>query len=902
MKKSLISKIFTVLLVSVLLTGSWFGRGPVQSTFVQVIVEGTDVAVAGAAVQAVGGRVIATIDIIDAVVAQISPTAQQHLAQMPGIVRVTPDRQVMAAGQGKMPNVEFVKTIGVDEVWAAGNLGAGVTIAFLDSGLDTTFADLKHPTSGNADRVLAYYDVASDRVFTPPQLNRAPGDPNGHGTHVAGIVANRFYENQDAEFRGVAPAANLVAVRVLDETGVGSYANVLKGINWIVQNKDVYNIRVLNISMYAVPVAPYWADPYNRAVMAAWQAGIVVVTSAGNTGPDPLSIGVPGNTPYVITVGAFTDNRTPSDYSDDYMPSFSAAGPTLDAFVKPDVIAPGAHVESLMRTNSYLSRQYPDRRLNGHYFEMSGTSMSTAVVSGIVALMLSEDPTLTPDQVKFRLMQTARPQFAEGMGEAAYSIWQQGAGRVWAADAVFTDIPGVANRGMDIAADLAGTVHYQGWTTFDPETNEFKILGGGYESWADGYTTWSGGYTSWADGYESWADVTNWSGGFTSWADGFTSWADGFTSWADGFTSWADGFTSWADGFTSWADLCMTDDGYTSWADGFTSWADGFTSWADGFTSWADGYTSWADGFTSWADGFTSWADGFTSWADSFTSWADGYTSWADALCQSSVDGFTSWADGFTSWADGFTSWADGIAVWSGASGVWAGGYTSWADGFTSWADGFTSWADGYTSWADGFTSWADACGIPVSDYTSWLDGFTSWADGYTSWADGFTSWADGFTSWADFVVWMEGFTSWADGFTSWADSFVAWASVQSASSPLCTPWLDGFTSWADGFTSWADGYTSWADGYTSWADGFTSWADGFNSWADGLPSWTSALAVWNGGYATWAGGYQSWADGFTSWADNVGDPAWAAAFYNLNNLPTNTTTVNVNLWIGDEE
>jgi len=882
MEKSLISKILTVVLVSVLLTGSWFGRGPAQSASVQVIVEGADLEAATAAVQAVGGRVVAVIDIIDAVVAQIPQATQQSLAQTPGVVRVTMDRDVAAASQGKMPNVEFVKTIGVDEVWAAGNLGAGVTIAFLDSGLDATFADLKNATPGKTERVLAYYDVVSNRVFEPPHLNRAPGDPNGHGSHVAGIAANRFYENQDAEYRGVAPAANLVAVRVLNETGVGSYADVLQGLNWIVQNKEVYNIRVLNISMYAVPVAPYWADPYNRAVMAAWQAGIVVVASAGNTGPEPMSVGVPGNTPYVITVGAFTDSRTPLDYGDDYMPPFSAAGPTLDAFVKPDVIAPGAHVESLMRTNSYLSREYPDRRLNGNYFEMSGTSMSTAAVSGIVALMLSKNPSLTPDQVKFRLMQTARPQFAGATGEAAYSIWQQGAGRVWAADAVYADLAGSANQGMDIAADLAGTVHYQGWTTFDAETGEFKLIGGGFQSWADGYTTWSGGYQSWADGYQSWADgATNWSSGFTSWADGFTSWADGYTSWADGFTSWADGFTSWADGFTSWADMCLLDDGYTSWADGFTSWADGFTSWADGFTSWADGYTSWADGFTSWADGFTSWADGFTSWADGFTSWADGYTSWADTLCQQSADGFTSWADGFTSWADGFTSWADGIAVWTGAAGVWEGGYASWSSGFTSWADGFTSWADGYTSWAD-------TCGVVPEDYANWADGFTSWADKFTSWADGYQSWADGYTSWADYVTWMDGFTSWADGFTSWADGFDDWTDTQTLPSPMCGQWVAGFTSWADGFTSWADGFTSWADGYTSWADG--------------IPSWTSAFTVWNGGYTTWAGGFQSWADGFTSWADNVGNPAWAADFYNLDNMPTNTTTVNVNTWVGSDE
>ena len=168
---------------------------------------------------------------------------------------------------------------------------------------------------------------------------------------------------------GIAPGVNLVSVRVLDDTGMGTYADVLRGLNWVVQHKNEYNIRVLNMSMYATPVAPYWVDPYNLAVMAAWKAGIVVIASAGNDGPEPLSVGVPGNTPYIITVGAFTDNYTPNDFGDDYIPPFSAAGPTLDAFVKPDVIAPGAHMSSLMRNNTYLAQQYPDNRIHGHILQ-----------------------------------------------------------------------------------------------------------------------------------------------------------------------------------------------------------------------------------------------------------------------------------------------------------------------------------------------------------------------------------------------------------------------------------------------------------------------------------------------------------------------------------------------------
>jgi serine protease AprX len=289
------------------------------------------------------------------------------------------------------------------------------------------------------------------------------------------------------------------------------------------------------MSIYATPVAPYWIDPYNLAVMAAWKAGIVVVASAGNDGPEPLSVGVPGNTPYIITVGAFTDNYTPGDFGDDYIPKFSAAGPTLDAFVKPDVIAPGAHMSSLMRNNTYLAQHYSENHIRGTYFKMSGTSMSAAVVSGIAALMLHDRPNLTPDQVKYRLSMTARPQFSEATGEMAYSIWQQGAGRVWAPEAVSTDIQGAANSGMDIEADLAGTQHYEGWTDWNPATGEFEIRDDGYATWSGGYATWSGGYASWSGGYASWSGGdTNWSGGYASWSGEYPSWSGGYASWSGG--------------------------------------------------------------------------------------------------------------------------------------------------------------------------------------------------------------------------------------------------------------------------------------------------------------------------------------------------------------------------------
>jgi serine protease AprX len=179
----------------------------------------------------------------------------------------------------------------------------------------------------------------------------------------------------------------------------------------------------------------------------------------------------------VITVGALTDAHTPADWSDDTIPTFSAAGPTIEAFVKPDLVAPGGRLVGLMPPTSKLAREHPESRLTKNYYRMSGTSMSAAQVSGVVALMLAQSPELRPDQVKYRLMASAR-QARAADGTLAYSVWQQGAGRVDAYRAVYGGSVGRANRGLDVAADLglAGVPrHYVGHTRWDAENEQFYL-------------------------------------------------------------------------------------------------------------------------------------------------------------------------------------------------------------------------------------------------------------------------------------------------------------------------------------------------------------------------------------------------------------------------------------------
>ena len=490
------------------------------------IVQGRDSAHVARLVVRHGGAVTSHLDIINGVGAILPVDQVTQLQSEPGITNVMLNDEVRlafdAAGsttlvQSSKATADYSEVVGANNVWAQGVTGKNITVAVLDTGIKSTLPGLMKDT-GNTNRVIGWQD------FIGPNPSNQPEDPHGHGSHVAGIIANSD-KGDDNAWNGIAPDVKLVGVRVLNGEGVGTYESVIQGIQWVIDNKAVYNIKVMNLSIVAPPQSPYWADPMNQAVMRAWAEGITVVAAAGNSGFEPMTITVPGNTPYIITVGAFTDNYTPEDWSDDYITPFSAAGPTLDAFVKPDVIAPGAHMVSSMLSSSFLAMNHPANKVSGNYFTMAGTSQATAVVSGIAALALSHDSNLSPDQMKYRIMYASQLWLDPGTNSTLYSIWQQGMGRVDAPAIVFGTTQAAANSGLDIQADLANPESgYEGYSYYDEASGEFHLHDdpgtgpGGYTSWAGGYTSWAGGYTSWAGGYTSWA------GGYTSWA-GSEPWA-----------------------------------------------------------------------------------------------------------------------------------------------------------------------------------------------------------------------------------------------------------------------------------------------------------------------------------------------------------------------------------------
>jgi subtilisin family serine protease len=347
-------------------------------------------------------------------VADVPDTSLDALARLPGVSGVSLDRPV----HGTMERTGA--TVGA--TWVRDSLGldgTGVGIAVIDSGVANWHDDL------GSSRVMRFVDFVN--------FQTAAYDDYGHGTHVAGIIAGDGHDSGGRR-RGIAPGATLLVEKVLDVSGQGYISNVIAAIDYAIANKDALRLRVINLSVAAGVYESYETDPLTLAAKRAVEAGLVVVSAAGNLGKGPGgkpqygAIGAPGNAPWVITVGASSHNGT-IDRSDDTIAAFSSRGPTrLDFQAKPDIVAPGVGIESLTEAGSTLFNTKPLMRLWGTvptatepYLSMSGTSMASPVVSGTIALMLQANPALTPNLVKAVLQFTAE-------SRDGYNALTQGAG------------------------------------------------------------------------------------------------------------------------------------------------------------------------------------------------------------------------------------------------------------------------------------------------------------------------------------------------------------------------------------------------------------------------------------------------------------------------------------------
>jgi serine protease AprX len=374
------------------------------------IVEASTTRAAVAGVERVHGRVLAQLGDIRGVVAVLDP-AQAAAAGRAGL-ELSPDLSVTVSGSGlpstSHPSVAFNAVTGANSMWASGVNGAGVTVAVLDTGVDR-LADFGNRLIGGVDLV--------------DHWNAWYRDGFGHGTFVAGLIGSDGASSY-GQYTGVAPGADIVAIKVADGLGLTDEGTVIEGISWAIQHRWTYGIRVLNLSLGTEPLSPSALDPLDQEVEQAWNAGIVVVTSAGNDGPGNGTITSPGNDPLAITVGALDDAGAdvPSAFT---VPTFSSVGPTLyDGWFKPDLVAPGSSVISLAAPGSLIDLVFPQARIGTANFVGSGTSFSAAIVSGLVALLLQEYPWLTPDQVKAALLLGASPgpvgdPFVDGHGEAS---------------------------------------------------------------------------------------------------------------------------------------------------------------------------------------------------------------------------------------------------------------------------------------------------------------------------------------------------------------------------------------------------------------------------------------------------------------------------------------------------
>lgn len=390
-----------------------------------IIRAGVDYQAAVRAVVQAGGEITGNWPLIGSLAATLTPAQLGSVLRSGTVSYVYADALVVPTGQsgdGGEGGREhaYPWSVKADVVWNTyGIQGGKFTVAVVDSG----FSDNGDIGGG---RVRAMLNFSS--------RSASNSDAYGHGSHVAGIIAGNGSQSS-GQYIGVAPRQELVSLKVSGDDGSLLESDVINALQWLYKNRTKYSIRVVNISFRAAERMSYLDSAMCAYLEQLWRAGVTVVVSAGNDGPDSMYY-PPANDPWLITVGA-VDDRGTRDPGDDHAVTWSSHGLTQEGHAKPDVMAPGYKMVSILASRGVpatLQQQHPELVVDGNYFRMGGTSMAAPVVSGVAALVLAANPGLTPDEVKWILMNTTRPYSGQPSGT-----------------------PGIAQADQAVAAALAGT-------------------------------------------------------------------------------------------------------------------------------------------------------------------------------------------------------------------------------------------------------------------------------------------------------------------------------------------------------------------------------------------------------------------------------------------------------------
>lgn len=529
-------------------------------------------------VAATGGRVVATQPALGMAVVEGPAPLETWLRAQSWVVSVARDADVTLNSLGFDPATQngsmtkVTQITGATAMWKAGYTGKGIDVALIDTGVSPV------PGLALSDKIV----VGPDLSFESQAASTRYLDSYGHGSHMAGVIGGRevaaasgsTYAADTKNFYGMAPDSRIVSLKVADHNGTVDVSQVIAAINWVAQfgKSNGLNVRVLNLSFGLDTGQHPKNDPLSWAAEVAWNKGVVVVVSGGNQGDNYAGLNSPAYNSRLLAIGA-VDTKGTTAFTDDTIPSFSAVygGNFLRG---PDIVAPGVGIVSSRVAGSVLGDSHPGAKVATNWLRGSGTSQAAAVVSGAVALLLQQRPSMTPDQVKALLMNTAT-------AISGVSSNSQGKGELNLANATKTAVPtsvqsssqgwgdgGIENArgGMHVSmdgAELSGELYlfgnWQGYNAGPKITNSTM--------WSSDGSTWNGvamtgaGFTSdtttaagKAWGGRTWAGRTwagsTWTG--RTWAScSFTgrTWAS--SGWSTG--SWSQPITtsSWTGGLWS---------------------------------------------------------------------------------------------------------------------------------------------------------------------------------------------------------------------------------------------------------------------------------------------------------------------------------------------------------------